>query len=570
MGGPVPDSAEIDNDDLQAGYAALAAYDWKASRAHFRRAVAADETAEALEGLGMASWWLDDAGTVFDSRESAYRLYRQRGDRAGAARMATLIATDYYIYRGELAVTNGWLQRARRLLEGLEPSFEHCLLTMWSGHIALFEDNDVPAARAASTETIALARQLGIVDLEVLALALEGLVLVSAGDVDEGMRRLDESVTAALAGDVEDPDAVVTACCYLLYACERVRDFDRALQWCAKTEEYCRRTSYRSMFGVCRSHYAAVLMWCGDWRRADEELTSAVRNLQGTRPGWVVEAALRLAELRRRQGRLDDSVRLYEQVPAHPDSLLGQAAILFERGDAETAADLVDRFLRRVPPDDLIEHVRGLELAVHVRVALGHLDLARQALGEIEDAAERVSTEPLRASAHYARAMIHESCREYESARRAFEDAVDLYQRCGAPYETALARVGLARSLLALDRVNVAAGEARAALDTFRHLGASREAGRAAGLLRDLGSSLLHSQLDLTAVTGLTRREIDVLRLIARGESNQEIADHLFLSIRTVERHISSIYQKLGVHGKAARAVATAFAIEHDLNRQTG
>jgi LuxR family transcriptional regulator, maltose regulon positive regulatory protein len=559
-----------DNAALQVGYAALAAHDWEAGRDHFRRAVEEEATAEALEGLGMASWWLDDAGTVFDCRERAYRLYRQRGDRAGAARMATLIATDYYVYRGELAVTNGWLQRARRLLEGIEPSFEHCLLTMWSGHIALFEDNDVPAAKAASAETIALARELGIVDLEMLALALEGLALVSAGEVEDGMRRLDESVTAALAGDVEDPDAVVTACCYLLYACERVRDFDRALQWCAKTEEYCRRTSYRSMFGVCRSHYAAVLIWRGDWRRADEELTSAARHLEETRPGWVVEAVLRLAELRQRQGRLDDAVRLYEQVPAHPYSLLGLAAIRLESGDAETAADLVDRFLRRVPPDDLIEHVRGVELTVQIRVALGHLDLARQALGELEAAAEHVSTDPLRASAHFARASIHESGGEVESARRSFEDAVDLYQRCGAPYETALARMGLARSLLALDRANVAAGEARAALDTFRHLGASREAGRAAVLLRDLGSSLLHAQVDLTAFTGLTRREIDVVRLLARGDSNQEIAGQLFLSVRTVERHISSIYQKLGVHGKAARAVATAFAIEHDLTQPAG
>ena len=550
------------DDHLAAGYQALADAAWTTGFACFQTAVRAHESAEAHEGLAMAAWWLDDVPVVFASRERAYRLYRQRGDRLGAARCAIWLGLDHYIYRGELAITNGWLQRAHRLLDGLEPTAEHGWLAIWGAHIALFDQNDVATARKVSAETLALARSLGLADLEALSLALEGLAMVSAGQVSEGMRRLDESTTAAVSGDVSDFDAIATICCYLIFACERVRDYDRAAQWCEKVEAISLRCDYRSMFPVCRTHYAAVLIWRGDWPRAEAELIEAMRQLTSSRRGWAPDSIVRLAELRRRQGRLDEAAALFEQSTSDARSLLGLAELALERGDPAVAADLVDRFLRRVPLEDRTERAEGLELAVRLQIRQGATDHARDALAELEMTAALLGTNPLRALANLSRGRLAAAVNHTDLARRALEDAVDTFQHAGAPYETALARLDLAHVLAGDERRHAATNEARAAFDAFQQLGAQPAARQAAGLLRELGSTVTDGSRD---PAGLTRRELDVLRLLARGGSNQQIADELFISIRTVERHISTVYEKIGATGSAARAVATAYAITHGI-----
>ena len=347
------DSHARETDHLAAGYQALADAAWEAGLAQFKAAVRAEESAEAHEGLAMAAWWLDDVATIFASRERAYRLYRQRDDQRGAARVAIWIALDHYIYRDEPAIADGWLQRARRLLAGQLPSVEHGWLAIWSGHIALTDHNDVDAARRLGAAALALGRSLGNADLEALALALEGLAMVSAGDVDEGMRRLDESTTAAVSGDVGDYDAIATICCYLIFACERVRDYDRAAQWCAKVEEVSLGCDYRSMFPVCRTHYASVMIWRGERQQAEAELSEAIRRLNASRRGWATDSIVRLAELRRRQGRADEAATLFSNVmhwnvdylprqravlPATSGGLARKAKPLVRVAERETAA----------------------------------------------------------------------------------------------------------------------------------------------------------------------------------------------------------------------------------------
>jgi DNA-binding CsgD family transcriptional regulator len=557
-----PTSADRRSPQETAGLRALAAGDWEAGRTWFQAAVDQVETAEALEGLATAAWWLDDAPVVFACRERAYRLYRQRGDRLGAARLATWLGLDHYLYRVELVRANGWLRRAQRLLDDAEPCFEHGWLRLVEAHIALFEESDVERAREAGAATVALGRSLRLIDLEMMALALEGLALVSEGLVAEGMRRLDEATTAALAGEMSDPDAIVTTCCYLIYACERVRDFTRAAQWCATLPALCERWSYRSMFGVCRIHYGAVLMWQGEWRLADTELVAALRELMTTRPGWAGEGLLRLAELRRRQGRLTEASRLFEQALPHPLAVLGQAELALVQGNVVTSAHLVDRFLRRVSLENRTERAHGLEVAVRIHVALGAIDRARVLLAELEVTAALIDTEPLHASVRVARGIVAAGVGDLDAARRSFEDAVDLFQHSGVPFEALQARLDLIPVLTALDQRATAAIEARAALDAARGLGAVRESSQAAGHLRNLDALPSAAEGRHASRCGLTRREDEVLGLIARGKSNQEIAEHLFISKRTVERHISTIYSKIGAEGTAARAMAAAYAIE--------
>jgi hypothetical protein len=253
-------SAQARSDLLGTGTAALARGDWENARAAFEAALGEEETAEALEGLGMAAWWLDDAATTFEARERAYRLYRERGERVAAARLARWLAWDYNAFRGEPAVANGWLQRAHRLLDGIEAGAEHGWLALREGEVALLLGNDTGKARELAVSSAELGRSLGEIDLEMVGLALEGLALVSEGRVEEGMRRLDEASAAAMAGELRDLNAVGASCCYLIFACERVRDYDRAAQWCERVKEFCRRWRIRPLFAVCRTHYAAVLV----------------------------------------------------------------------------------------------------------------------------------------------------------------------------------------------------------------------------------------------------------------------------------------------------------------------
>jgi LuxR family maltose regulon positive regulatory protein len=159
--------------------AALRRGDWADARAAFELALNKAESAAALEGLGMAAWWLDDAATTFAAREQAYRLYRRAGDARGAARVATWLAWDYGAFRGEAAVANGWLQRAEHLLDGLEPGHEHGWLYFHQGAAWLHGRYQTSTARQLGARTAELGRALGSIDLEMLGRALEGLALVS-------------------------------------------------------------------------------------------------------------------------------------------------------------------------------------------------------------------------------------------------------------------------------------------------------------------------------------------------------------------------------------------------------
>jgi DNA-binding NarL/FixJ family response regulator len=553
---------------LQAGYAALAQGRWAESERAFKAALEYGDLPEALEGLGLAASSVDDVSVTFDSHERAYRLYRERGDRLGAARVASVLGGNALLLRGEEAIANGWLQRAHRLLDGVAPALEHGQLAAIEGFIALLFHHDVLAAKRASADTLTLARTLGSIDLEIAALGMEGLALVNEGRAGEGMRCLDEATAAAMAGEVQSLDTVILVCCFLINACEHLRDFDRAAQWCERFTEFCRHYGFRSVLAYCRTHYAAVLLWRGAWMEAEAELISATRELSATRSGQAAEGILRLGELRRRQGRLDEAATLIAQAPGHALATLGNAALAFDAGDARTAGDLVERFLRQVPADDRMERIDGLELALRVHCALGHLDEARAALAEIEAAATAVDTSPLRGFAAAGRGAIAAATGDLDLARRGFEDAVDLFQQSGAPFETARARIELARALAALDRPASAVTEARLALDSLQALGAAPEAARATALLANLGASLVPVGATTPLPAGLTRREAEVLGMLARGLSNHEIARALFLSVRTVERHISTIYAKIGAEGPAARAAAGAFAFTHNLTAE--
>jgi hypothetical protein len=338
---------------LDTGWAALGSGDWERARASFEQSLAEGETPEALEGMGWVGHMLNEDQLTFDARERAYRLYLELGDKGSAARIAAWLAADCLLFRGEPAIANGWLQRAHSLIDGLEPGIEHGWLAIHEGHIAVALDEDTVKARRLAAQAVELGRRFGAPELEMLGLGLglEGRALVSEGELEEGMRRLDEATTVALQGEATLLYCVAWACCYLISACERVRDYERATQWCARVGEFCSQHDI-FLLNTCRAHYASVLSWQGRWDEAEDQLSAAVGGLQTSRPPMVGDALARLGELRRRQGRREDADELFARTETHSLSLLGRAALALDREQPSEAVELADRYLRRFPRSD--------------------------------------------------------------------------------------------------------------------------------------------------------------------------------------------------------------------------
>ncbi len=549
--------SSLSGDVLQSCHEALRRGRWLDARACFEQALKQHESAEAWEGLSWALWWLGDADTMFAARERAYSLYRDANDLCGAARMAIWLASDHLDIRGEVVIASGWRQRAHRLLEGIDPTPEHGWLAIHCGAIAIEIEHHPTTALAHAREATRIGRAIGNRDLELLGLAMEGLALVSQGYIDEGMKCLDEAGAAASAGEVEEKFSVAWMFCYLIYACERARDFDRAGQWCQRLKEFSERVGFRFTLGVCRAHYAGVLISRGKWSEAESELSSATADLEASRPAQVAESLVRLAELRRRQGNLEEADRLFRRMEFHPITLLGRAELALDRNEPQLATELTEQYLRHIPADNRLQRVPALEILVRASVQLGKHDQAAEHLTTLEAIVLTVPTDPMRGSLAFAEAMYLHATGDDERARQRLEDAMMHYERCKAPFESARARRELAEVFLALGRNESAQEAATRALEVFDEIGALYEAGRTSALLNTIQPPKQKKIHIRGAVDSLTQREVEILRLVADGLSDKQIAARLHLSEHTVHRHISNILTKLNVHSRAA-AVARA------------
>ena len=465
------------------------------------------------------------------------------GDRRGAARLALWLSDDYLEFRGEQAVAGGWTQRAARLLAELAPVPEHGWLAVFEAHAAL-GGGDTARARQLAAEARELGRRLGAVDLEMFAVATEGATLVADGEVAAGMRRLDEAAAAALAGEYEDLRAAGWTCCYLIGACERVRDFARAAQWCREVEAFSRRLDIRFVTGVCRTHYGAVLCWRGEWDEAERVLVSALEQLTAARPAWRADAVVRLAELRRRQGRHDEALALFGEADRHPLAQLGRAELNLARGEADLARAGLERMLRHIPATNPAARAGPVEALVRAAAAAGDHAAAAGQARDLRAIAETIGTAPLLGAACFADGVVAAVAGDHAAARDRFDDATEQFTAAGAPLEAARARLGLAEALRALGRTEAADHEAAAACAAFDALGIeadTRTAQRRPG--------------------PLSPRELEVLGLVAEGLGDRAIAERLTLSEHTVHRHIANIHAKLRCSSRAA-AVALAHRLD--------
>ena len=561
----------IFQDKLEEGRRALERAEWTQARECFNAVVCEEEIPEALELLGRAAWWLDDAEGALHTREKSYRLYRERGDSQSAARVAIALAYDYLSFRGEHVISNGWSRRAHRLLEGLELTPEHGWIKAWDGNVAIEVDHDPETALRFGKEAVEIAGKLNDFDLEMMGIALEGLAIVCSGQIEAGMQRLDEAATASISGEISDLAVGVDICCYLITACEWVEDYSRAVQWCYTVKRKTGDGKYPLMFSLCQIHYTSVLIWKGDWDEAEKLLKKATDNLLVSRPAHAAEGLVRMADLFRRRGRTSEAARLLKKVEKKPFRvfgvnyhLLAKAALAYDRGQLETAENLAERYLRHTPEQSRLMIPGGLRLLVSVQTELGNFEAASQTAARLRSIADVAGTEPISASSNIAEGNVLMSKGDYEDACRKFERAIELYRMSENPYETARAQNDLALVLHHLDKKNAAKKVAASALETFRELGALPAQKRSESILEKI-KSRNQDHSDKSHPDAFTERELEILCEVARGKSNPEIASDHFISIRTVERHISNIYSKLGASGRAARATATAYAHKNGL-----
>ncbi len=544
---------------LKAGQEALDAGEWEQATERFRAAIERDESPEAWEGLGWAAWWLADEELTFEARTRAFRLYRSAGEATAAARVAAWIAGDFREFRGEEATARGWMRRALSLLEGQTESPDHGWVALIEADLTLNFDGDSSRALTLCEQAVRIGREFGVSDLEAVGLAQGGCCHVSEGRVEEGMRWLDEAVAIASSEDLHLPITEGWALCCLISTCDGIGDFHRAAEWCENTRRFAERWGSRQLLGVCRSSYGRVLANQGDWPAADVELTGAIEDLRSTRPGMAAGGLVRLGELRARQGREEEARELFEQAGAA--GLVGLGTIELEHGETEQAAAMAARALRRVPEQAILDRLPAQDLLARALIAEGRAEEANAQLEAMLSTSALIGTDYVGGKVSLLGAEHALAAGDPDDARRRAEDAVDSFEGI-APYDTARARLVLARTLAVLGRNEHAERERAAAERAFGELGAEHEASRAAESLSLADTAVGDASPDEDAPGVLTPRELEVLRLIAGGASDAEIAEQLVISAHTVHRHVANIRNKLGL---SSRAAAVAFATRSGL-----
>jgi DNA-binding CsgD family transcriptional regulator len=525
---------------------ALADCDW--SRAHGILEAAACSTpsdeAERLDALGEALWWLGRIDACIEARQAAYALFEEHGEPSRAGQTAIWLY-EHHCFKGQPAMAGGWLRRARGALEGQTERVE------W-GNLLLREaeqshgEGDLGPALEAATVALDLGRRMRSPDLEAEALQTIGRILIDDGRHRDGMGHLDEAMLLAVEGRL-GPYATGKVYCSLIGACEDVGDLRRAAEWTEAATRWANHHPLAVFPGLCRVKRAEVLQRRGDWQQAEREARLACNELASVKVSSAAAAWIEVGEIRRRIGDLVGA----EEAFAHADELCctpsaGLALLRLAQGHPDSAARIIDDALADGANRPL-GRARLLPAKVQVCVATDRLDDAGEAADELDLVAAQYETEALAASAALARGRVQLATGD-PSACATLRRAVERWQRLDVPYETASAQLLLGQ---ACRSVGDRAGEDAAftsAIATFDRLGAAYDA-RHARRLCDAR----------TLPGGLSEREAEVLRLVAKGCTNKDIARTLDLSDKTIARHLSNIFAKTGA---TTRTGATAFAFE--------
>jgi DNA-binding NarL/FixJ family response regulator len=535
--------AQAREDLLREGERAIVAADWATARACLERVLEQGESPDALTELSKVAMIEREYERAIELRERAFDLYEAAGQVARASDGAIWLTFMYAAYRGNFSAALGWKERAASVLVGAEESAAQGWLTLTQAALS----GDPGEREQLAVSARAIARRFGDVDLEIEALSLLGEAHVAGGQVGAGMRLLDEAMAAVTAGRVRDHFALGEIYCRLLSACEAALDVRRATDWLSMIDRYVVWTDF--VRPTCRTHYGGILVALGRWGEAETELLAAIEGFDRGYRGNRLFAALRLADLRVRQGRVEEAERLLEGGEWHPSARRLAAMIALARGEASLASELGELCAEGSALADPT-CAPALELLTVTRLAIGDVVAAHKAADQLAGVARASGLERLEACAALANGRVA-AAEGDERAVGQLKRAVELFASLELPLDAARAQLELARTLAA-SAPAAAVREGKLALKTFERIGALPDADTAAGLLRGLGVAAARAWP--RGATSLTRREDEVLALLAEGCSNAQIAERLVISTRTAEHHVASILSKLDLRSRSEAA----------------
>jgi DNA-binding CsgD family transcriptional regulator/tetratricopeptide (TPR) repeat protein len=499
--------------------------------------------------LATAAYLLGQRNDCVQALQRAYQLNLRGGDTLAAVRSAFWLAM-VLLTSGETAIGGGWVARSQRLLASIDGDVVergYVLIHLMLRH---FDAGEFDAAYQLAEQVTGYGHRYSDPDLVAMGLSGQGRLLLYGGRVPDGLALLDESMVGVASGEVSTIFAG-NIYCSMIEACQEIDDFDRAARWTAALTTWCTQQPGLVPFtGQCAVHRGQIMRARGAFDDALTEFDLAVqRYLAEQSPAPAGLAMAERGDVLRVRGDLAGAQAAYERAVAFGhEPQPGLALLWLAQGRTEAAAAAIRRLLGEV--GDPVHRSRLLPAAVEVLLSAGQHDEAIAAAAELESVGGSFGCPSVRARADHAAALVALECGEPAAAMPRLRQAHAVWERLGWRYETARCRVQLSRALHALGDEESAVTELAAARRTFAELGAAPAEREAATLITP------------TYPGGLTSREVEVLRLVAAGKSNPEIARQLFLSEKTVARHLSNIFTKLDV---ASRTAAAAFAYEHHL-----
>ena len=505
-----------------------------------------------LERLAVASFLSGEDETSDDAWRRAHQRYLASKDRSGSVRCAFWLGFRL-LNAGDLPSADGWIARLERLVrDAPDISTEYASLSYLTGLLAVFTA-DLPRAENDLGRSVRIADACGDPDLSALARLALGRVLIFRGDVSRGVRLLDEAMVAVVAGETS-PIVVGDSFCTAIDACHDVFDVRRGQAWTAAFGRWCdTQPDLVPYAGLCLVHRAEFLQLKGAWVEAMAQAGLARKRLSSP----VVQPSLGAAiyqqgELLRLRGRFDDAERHYREASNHGrDPQPGLALLRLAQGRHDAAAHGIDRALAEA--DDLVSRPQLLAACVEIMLAVGDVPAARAASAELVEAARALGSPMLAAVSDRATGAVVLADGDARAALAPLRRASSGFRALEATYDLARTGVLIARARRVLGDEEGARFELEAARAALEGLGAMADVG--ALDVPDRGRAAATDRL-------LTGRELQVLRLVARGLTNRSVGVELGLSERTVDRHVSNIFAKLGV---SSRAAATALAYESDL-----
>jgi DNA-binding CsgD family transcriptional regulator len=521
----------------------------------YRTLSAADREApldpEDLERLGIAAQLI---GNDAESEELLARVHQEflaRGDAPHAARAAVWMAMRLLL-QGKTAPSAGWVARARRVLEG-HPNecVERGYVLLPDALKAAFQ-RDAETSHSLFTEISRTGERFADPELMALGRLGQGRALIRLGQIAPGMALLDE-VMVAVTADKMSPVTVGEVYCAVLDACQETFDLGRAQEWTSALERWCAEqpemTPYR---GPCMVRRAELLQLHGDWRDAVNEAARACDRLSRSPAHPAAGAAFyQRAEVHRLRGEFTEAEECYREVSRRGrDPHPGLALLRLAQGRTGSAAAAIRRMLEEAK--DLRVRAPALAAGVEILLAVGDTTAAQAAAEELGDIARTIDAPLLRALAAQAMGAVLLTEGELRAALSSLREAVTTWRGLDAPYQAARARLLIGLVHRALGDEDTAALDLDAARHTLVELGA----------LVDLQNLETTPPPAAQADPSLTAREIEVLRLVVTGRTNRAIAQSLGISEKTVARHLSNMFTKLGV---TSRAAATSYAYQHNL-----